>query len=106
MLPHNNCFPISDKVYYMSTDDLQNDAYRGPYPGDLLQIISDHQLQFDHETNTGIFCHLMSTLPEFGKLGVTCIGNSIQEAQRMSDRLIAVLDQNTAPFPKEYYLHP
>ncbi|MBF2079911.1 MAG: hypothetical protein IGR76_15675 [Synechococcales cyanobacterium T60_A2020_003] len=90
----------------MSTDDLQNDAYRGPYPGDLLQIISDHQLQFDHETNTGIFCHLMSTLPEFGKLGVTCIGNSIQEAQRMSDRLIAVLDQNTAPFPKEYYLHP
>jgi len=41
--------------------------------------------------------HLMGALSEFGKLGLTSIGNSQAEAQEIYDRVEAALDRATAP---------
>ena len=38
----------------------------------------------------------MGALSEFGKLGLTSIGNSLEEAQEIYDRVVAVLDEATA----------
>jgi PGM1 C-terminal domain/ATP-grasp domain len=88
--------------YYMATDTLQRDHYRGILPNDLMDMIAYHQLHFDTSTDTGTVFHLMGCLSEFGKLGVTCIGNSPQHADAIYQNVIQVLDQETLhPTPKE-----
>jgi hypothetical protein len=81
--------------YYVATDNLQKDRYRGLLPNDLMDIIAQHQLHFDTSTETGTVFHLIGCLSEFGKLGLTSIGNSPQQAEEMYQRLIRALDEET-----------
>jgi len=37
----------------------------------------------------------MGCLSRYGKLGLTCIGNSPEHAQEIYDRVVAVLDEET-----------
>ncbi|HIK16562.1 MAG TPA: carboxylate-amine ligase [Leptolyngbyaceae cyanobacterium M33_DOE_097] len=79
--------------YYIATDNFQKDSYRGLLPNDLMDIIALHQLHFDTSTETGAVFHLMGCLSEFGKLGITCIGNSMQQAESIYHRLSNALDE-------------
>jgi PGM1 C-terminal domain len=79
--------------YYVATDNLQNDAYKGLLPQDLIDIIAQHHLHFNGTTGTGSVFHLMGCLSEFGKVGVTSIGNSPAEAEAIYQRVIQALDE-------------
>lgn len=81
--------------YYIATDNLQKDRYRGLLPNDLMDIIAHHQLHFNSITETGTVFHLMGCLSEFGKLGLTSIGNSPQQAEDIYNRVIQALDDET-----------
>lgn len=86
--------------YYKATDNLQGDAigtsgrnrYQGLLPEDLMDIIADHQLHFDSATKTGTVFHLIGCLSEFGKLGLTCIGNSPEQAEQLYGQVQETLD--------------
>ncbi|HEY9845080.1 MAG TPA: peptide ligase PGM1-related protein, partial [Candidatus Caenarcaniphilales bacterium] len=86
-----------DPKYYIALDNLQKEQYRGLLPSDLMDIIARHQLHFDTSTQTGSVFHLMGSLSEFGKLGVTSIGNSPQHADELYNKVVEALDQETAP---------
>ncbi|MEL6439366.1 MAG: peptide ligase PGM1-related protein [Cyanobacteria bacterium J06621_8] len=81
--------------HYISTDNLQKIQYRGLLPNDLMDIIAQERLHFDSSSRTGTVFHLMGALSEFGKLGLTSIGNSLEEAQTIYDRVVSVLDHAT-----------
>ncbi|MDY6938399.1 MAG: peptide ligase PGM1-related protein [Cyanobacteriota bacterium] len=81
--------------YYVASDNLQKPAYRGLLPEDLMDIIAYHRLHFDRTTETGTVFHLIGCLSEFGKLGLTCVGNSLQQAQEIYDRIEQILDTET-----------
>ena len=81
--------------YYIASDNLQKEQYCGLLPNDLMDIIAQERLHFDSSTRTGSVFHLMGALSEFGKLGLTSIGNSIEQAQAIYDRVEAVLDRET-----------
>ena len=81
--------------YYIATDNLQKDQYRGLLPNDLMDIIAERTLHFDSSNRTGSVFHLMGALSEFGKLGLTSIGNSLEEAQEIYHRVEEVLDEET-----------
>ena len=83
--------------YYIATDNLQNDAYKGLLPSDLMDVIARHNLHFNSTTETGTVFHLIGCLSEFGKLGLTSIGNSPDEAEAIYQRVIQMLDFETAP---------
>ena len=85
--------------HYIATDNLQKEQYRGLLPNDLMDIIAQERLHFDSSSRTGTVFHLMGALSEFGKLGLTSIGNSLEEAQEIYDRVEAVLDEATANPP-------
>ncbi|MBW4464709.1 MAG: carboxylate-amine ligase [Pegethrix bostrychoides GSE-TBD4-15B] len=87
----------SQPKYYVATDNLHNDTYQGLLPSDLMDIIARHDLHFNSTTETGTVFHLIGCLSEFGKLGLTSIGNSPQEAEAIYNRVIQVLDLETAP---------
>lgn len=81
--------------YYIATDNLQQDRYKGLIPSDLMDIIAQHHLHFNSTTETGTVFHLIGCLSEFGKLGLTSIGNSPQEAQAIYNQVIQALDTET-----------
>lgn len=83
--------------YYMATDNLQKPQYQGLLPNDLMDIIAHYQLHFDTSTETGAVFHLMGCLSEFGKLGLTCIGNSPQQAEDCYRRVVKAIDDETQP---------
>ncbi|MGB5635681.1 MAG: peptide ligase PGM1-related protein, partial [Waterburya sp.] len=71
--------------------------YRGLLPNDLMDIIAQERLHFDSSSRTGTVFHLMGVLSEFGKLGLTSIGNSLEEAQEIFAHVEAMLDRATEP---------
>lgn len=81
--------------YYIATDNLQKERYHGLLPNDLMDIIAEHRLHFDTSTETGTVFHLMGSLSEFGKIGLTSIGNSYQQAQDIYNRVVKMLDEET-----------
>jgi PGM1 C-terminal domain len=89
--------------YYLATDNLQKDQYRGLLPNDLMDIITQHRLHFDTSTETGMVFHLMGCLSEFGKLGVTSIGNSAQQAEEIYRKLVQALDEETKAMAGDEY---
>ena len=81
--------------YYIASDNLQQDSYQGLLPNDLMDIIAQERLHFDSSTCTGNVFHLMGSLSEFGKLGLTSIGNSRAEAEEIYHNVEQVLNRET-----------
>lgn len=81
--------------YYRASDNLQNDAYRGLLPNDLMDIIMGEQLHFSSIDGVGVVFHLMGCLSEHGKLGLTCIGNTPEEAESIYEKVVATIDRAT-----------
>ena len=81
--------------YYYATDNLKSAAYRGLLPEDFIDLLSLHGLHFQPATETGVLFHMIGALSEFGKVGVTCIGDSREESDRLFERTVQVLDSET-----------
>lgn len=81
--------------YYVASDNLESERYAGLSPEDLIDITTYSGLHYASSTNTGVVFHLIGALSEFGKLGVTCIGNSPVEAQALYDRTVQTLEEQS-----------
>lgn len=88
--------------YYIATDNLQNRQYCGLLPNDLMDIIAHHRLHFNSGAETGSVFHLMGCLSQFGKLGLTSIGDTPEQAQEIYDRVQEVLDIESCNPPDEF----
>jgi len=86
--------------YYIASDNLQKPQYRGLLPQDLMDIIACRNLHFDNSSKTGNVFHLITALSEFGKVGLTCIGDSLAQAEEFYSSAIAILDAETDPQQK------
>ncbi len=79
--------------YYIATDTLKAPAYKQLTPADLFDIVSNHRLHFDHTSHTGIVFHMIGGVSTLGKLGLTAIGDTLEHAEEIYQRFIAVLNQ-------------
>ncbi|GFE70592.1 peptide ligase PGM1-related protein [Chroococcus sp. FPU101] len=85
----------NEEKYYIASDNLYKPQYKGLLSDDLMDIITENQLHFDSSSKTGTVFHLMGALSEFGKVGLTCIGDSWEEAETIYRRVEEVLDRET-----------
>ena len=83
------------RKYYRATDSLSSPTYRGLLAEDLIDILSQHKLHFRPQTETGVLFHMIGALSQHGKVGVTCIGDSREEADALFERTREVLDAET-----------
>eukprot|EP01095_Lingulamoeba_sp_RSL-Kostka_P016636 TRINITY_DN819_c2_g1_i1.p1 TRINITY_DN819_c2_g1~~TRINITY_DN819_c2_g1_i1.p1 ORF type:complete len:655 (+),score=286.75 TRINITY_DN819_c2_g1_i1:82-2046(+) len=81
-----------EEKFYIASDNIKSENYQGLLPSDLMTIIGKHDLLFDYETKTGVVFHLMGCLSQFGKVGATFIGNTIDECEDLYTRTVTVLD--------------
>jgi hypothetical protein len=88
--------PTGLAKYYRATDNLRSDSYRGLLPEDLIDILTENRLHYSHATDSGVLFHLIGAVSEFGKLGLTAIGNSREEADGLYYKTLEVLDRETS----------
>lgn len=81
--------------FYRASDNLQKPAYRGLLASDLMDIIVSDRLHFNSVEGLGAAFHLMGCLSEYGKLGLTSIGNTPEQANEIYDRVVDSLDRAT-----------
>jgi hypothetical protein len=79
--------------YYFASDNLESEKYKGLLPEDLIDITTYNGLHYNSSTNTGVVFHMIGALSQFGKLGVTCVGDSPAEAESLYQQTIEILDR-------------
>ncbi len=82
--------------YYRATDNLKSPQYRGILPEDLIEILTINGLHYSHNTESGVLFHLIGALSQFGKLGMTAIGNSREEVEDLYQKTLRILDRETS----------
>jgi hypothetical protein len=67
--------------YYVSTDNLKSHRLAGMTPARVIDLLNRRGLGFHRGRMTGATLHLLGALREYGKMGVTCVGDSPEEAE-------------------------
>ena len=93
--PENATFvaPNGHKKFLVASDHLESPRYRGYAPDDLFDLAVRRGLHFGQVRQTGVVFHMLSALGSAGRLGVTAVGNSPEEAQSIFDEAKRVLDE-------------
>jgi hypothetical protein len=66
--------------HYVATDNLRARSYVGLAPATVIAAMESNGLAFDRNSRTGVALHLLGALRRYGKFGMTCIGNTRDEA--------------------------
>jgi hypothetical protein len=88
--------PNGRQKFFVASDHVESPQYRTLTPDDLFDIVVRHNLHFGQTRQTGVVFHMMSALGELGRMGLTAVGNSHEEAKATYDRAIAVLNEETS----------
>ena len=92
--PDSNTFPVDGgERFYVATDHLEDDSYRALTTDDVLDRVEDPRLRWDEDTKTGIALHLVSAVAVAGRLGVTAVGTSPEDAERRFHRAGQVVSE-------------
>jgi len=83
--------PNGDEKFYLFTDNLQHDSFKGLTPADLFDIAICNGLHYDSTKEEGVMFHMIGALSQFGKLGVVCIGTSKERAEYYYEKTVQVL---------------
>ena len=78
--------------YYRATDNLISPRYKGLLPDDLIDISVLNGIHFNPLEEEGVTFHLIGTLSQFGKVGMTCIGNSYERADEIYEQTCRILE--------------
>jgi hypothetical protein len=97
--------PTGDEKHLVATDHLESDLLRGLVPLDLFDIVARQGLHFDQSRQVGVVFHMISSLTEFGRVGLTAVGNTAEDAEaryQTAQRILleeAAAAQVEAPLP-------
>jgi hypothetical protein len=91
--------PRDEPQFYVATDSMQADSYRGLLVEDLLDIAAVDGLHYQAWSESGVLFHFTGALSEFGKIGITAVGKSPAEADHWFEQTRQVLDRETKGRP-------
>ena len=92
-LPGNFTAPSGRHKYYVASDHVESPAYRRFTADDLFDIAMMNDLHFDQTRQTGVVFHMLRALPEKGRIGITAVGDSHEEADQLHAAVIGALDE-------------
>jgi hypothetical protein len=83
--------PSGTEKYLVATDHVEDERLKALTVTDLFDIVVNHGLHFDQSRRTGVVFHMISCLTERGRVGLTAVGDSPEDARRIYDEAQAVL---------------
>ncbi len=72
---------MGDIKHYAATDHLDSPLYQSLTPDDLLDVVAERGLGWDTEREVGIVLHMVSALAVAGRVGLTAIGDTLDDAR-------------------------
>ena len=95
--------PSGAERHLVATDHLEDETLRGMDVDDLFDLVARAGLHFDQSRQTGVVFHMISSITECGRVGMTAIGDTPDSAQDVFDRaesaLLAEARASLAPLP-------
>jgi hypothetical protein len=85
--------PNGRNKFLVASDHLESPRYRGFTPDDIFDIVVRRGLHFGQVRQTGVVFHMLSAVGSGGRLGLTAVGNSPEEAQSIFNEAKRVLDE-------------
>ncbi len=85
--------PNGRKKFLVASDHVESPLYRGFTPDDLFDVVVRRGLHFGQVRQTGIVFHMLSALGSAGRLGLTAVGDSPEEAREIFEKAQTVLDE-------------
>jgi hypothetical protein len=83
--------PNGAEKHYVASDHLEIPGLEVLRPKDLLDLALLNDLHFDQTVLKGTVFHMLSAMPTHGFVGVTCIGDSAEEAEALYEQMIEFL---------------
>lgn len=77
---------------YVATDNLKSERLVGRTPAQVIDAVDRAGIAYDPATATGVCLHLLGAVPQFGKMGATCIGDTMDDAERLSAEMAALVE--------------
>ena len=95
--------PSGAERHLVATDHLEDETLRGMGVDDLFDLVARAGLHFDQSRQTGVVFHMISSITECGRVGMTAIGDTPDSAQDVFDRaesaLLAEARASLVPLP-------
>jgi hypothetical protein len=76
---------------YCATDNLKSPRLIGVDPVEVIEAIAGRGLAFERGGNAGVLLHLLGALRPHGKMGLTCVAASPEEADDLDREVRALL---------------
>jgi hypothetical protein len=92
--------PSGREKHLVATDHFEDELLRGLTIDDLFDIVVRHRLHYDHARQTGVVFHMMGALAELGRVGLTAVGDSRDQADATYRRAERVLREEAGPAPE------
>ena len=83
--------PAGREKHLVATDHLESPSLRGLSLDDLFDIVARHGLHFDQAGETGVVFHMISSLTEHGRVGLTAVGDTPAAAEATYQRAERIL---------------
>ena len=77
---------------YVSTDNLRSRDYAGLLPSKVIDAVRGSGAGYDHARRRGVSLHMLGPLTSLGKLGLTSIAASHEEAAELQREAVAAID--------------
>ena len=92
--------PSGREKHLVATDHLEDELLRGVTIDDLFDVAVRHRLHFDQARQSGVVFHMMGALAELGRVGLTAVGDSREQADAIYRRAERVLREEAAVVPE------
>lgn len=83
--------PGGSAKHLVATDHFEDDRLKALTVADLFEIVVDEGLHFDQARRTGVVFHMINCLTECGRVGLTAVGDTPEDAQRIYEEAQSVL---------------
>ena len=83
--------PAGTPKYLVATDHFEDGRLKALTVTDLFDIVVKNGLHFDQARRTGVVFHMISCLTECGRVGLTAVGDTPDDAERIYQEAQSVL---------------
>jgi hypothetical protein len=85
--------PSGSEKHLVATDHFEDDRLKALTVRELFDVVVRHGLHFDQARRTGVVFHMISCLTECGRVGLTAVGDTPEDATRLYELAQSVVLQ-------------
>ena len=88
--------PFGQEKYFVASDHVEAKNYRALVSEDVFDLAVQEKIHFDQSRETGVVFHMLASIGDKGRLGLTAVENTPAKAMELYQRTLGILDDYAA----------